>query len=483
MKAEPRWVNSAGKRSIQLLGICHRGESHSAVFDPTTMKVTCFSECGGGMLFHTWVKRVLNLDNPQDAKDFIEDWIDGRNIDFNARVPRDIGNFEYKERPFEPQKLVPVEGIPSEIIDSLYSKFDSRLDTLKRLLWSKEDGIDPEILKLYQVAYYPKRDTIILPHHNINGEIVGLYERSFWPLRKEIKKRYPDMEYQELVKFPRAKYVPLVKEPEYLTEDEKKTSWSFPNSLNLYGLHLAKDAIRQTKKAIIFEGGKSVMLAHQYGIEYTVATHTFGAHVNHISMLIEQGAEEIYLAFDKQYQTTDSDDIQWQLYDKRTRGLAEKVGKFVDVYRIRDFEEENKQVLAYKDAPIDKGEQIFRMLLDNREPLVVGGKSTAKIEAEKRNFYWAEGLEKLGEKVRADREAKKQLQLFPPQSDDLKTSAAPLTFRGKPIVWDVSQEMKTIITPCAFDEGIEEQRPGRKKNYILYDGNQYTKEGFYKAMF
>ncbi len=116
----------------------------------------------------------------------------------------------------------------------------------------------------------------------------------------------------------------LLKEPEYLTEDEAKNSWSFPNSLNLYGLHLAKDAIRQTKKAIIFEGGKSVMLAHQYGIEYTVATHTFGAHVNHISMLIEQGAEEIYLAFDKQYQTTDSDDIQWQLYDKAHSWLGRK---------------------------------------------------------------------------------------------------------------------------------------------------------------
>lgn len=64
-----------------------------------------------------------------------------------------------------------------------------------------------------------------------------------------------------------------------------------------------------------------------------------------------------------------------------------------------------------------------------------------------------------------------------------KTAAAPLTFRGRPIAWGVSQEMKTIVTPCAFGEDMEEQRPGRKKNYILYDGKQYTKEGFYRAMF
>ena len=70
-----------------------------------------------------------------------------------------------------------------------------------------------------------------------------------------------------------------------------------------------------------------------------------------------------------------------------------------------------------------------------------------------------------------------------PSKTSESTAAAPLTFRGKPIVWGVSQEMKTIVTPCAFDEGIEEQRPGRKPNYILYDGKQYTKEGFYRAMF
>ena len=58
MNAQPRWVNSAGKRSIQVLGLCHHGENHSALFDPTTLKVNCFSECGGGMFLHTWVKRT-----------------------------------------------------------------------------------------------------------------------------------------------------------------------------------------------------------------------------------------------------------------------------------------------------------------------------------------------------------------------------------------------------------------------------------------
>lgn len=367
MKAEPRWVNSAGHHSIQLLGLCHHGEHHSVVFDPSTLKITCFSECGGGMLFHTWVKRVLDLENPQDAKDFVEDWIDGQSINFDERVPRASADFVYKERPYEYKEIDPLPYIGAEEEEKLYSRFDRTKETLERLVWHMQDGIDVKYLQDFGVAYWPERDTIILPHHNKNGEIVGLYERSFRPLRKEVKKNYPDIQYKDLVRFPRAKYVPLLKWDCF--EDDEKTSWSFPNTQNLYGLHRAKDAIKESGVAIIFEGAKSVMLAHQYGYHNAVATHTFGANFNHISMLIEAGAKTIILAFDKQYQVREDGDRQWQLYDKKTRGLAEKIKDFVDVYRICD----NDGLLDYKDAPIDKGKKSFDTLYNHKEPLVVDG--------------------------------------------------------------------------------------------------------------
>lgn len=411
LRAEPRWVNSAGKQSIQMIGMCHHGDNYSALFDPSTLKVTCFSECGGGMLLHTWVKRALNLDHPQGAKDFVEEWIDGQDIDFAHREISSGREFEYKERPFEPEHIEPLPGIDPEIIKKLYSEFDTSLETLDRLVWHTEDGIEPETLKLYDVA--ASEDGIILPHHNINGEIVGMYERNFLPIRKKVKEMYPDIEYKDLVKFPRAKYVPLLKKQEFLEDEEGKTSWSFPNTKNLYGLHLAKNAIKETGKAIIFEGGKSVMLAHQMGIEYAVASHTFGAHVNHISMLIECGAKEIYLAFDKQYQSIDEDDLQWKLYEKKTRALAERVKKYVDVYRIIDFKDPDKAKLEYKDAPIDKGEEVFRLLLENAEPLVQNGQSLAEIEKQKREAQAAEELAEVGRRVRAEREAAQVVEEVP----------------------------------------------------------------------
>lgn len=425
LHSEPRWVNSAGKRSIQIIGMCHHGESHSAVFDPTTLKVNCFSECGGGMLLHTWVKRALELANPREAKDFVENWIDGQDIDFSLRETSSGRTFEYKERPFEPKHIEPLPGIDPEIIKNLYSEFDTSLENLARTVWHTEDGIRPEILKAFGVAISPQK-TIILPHHNINGEIVGMYERSFWPLRRKIKEMYPDMPYKDLISFPRAKYVPLLKKPEYFDEEDEnaKTSWSFSNTQNLYGLHFANDAIRESGKAIIFEGGKSVMLAHQMGIKYSVASHTFGAHVNHISMLIECGAKEIYLAFDKQYQSIDEGDPQWKIYEKKTRSLAEKIKNYVDVYRIIDFKDADKAKLDYKDAPIDKGEEVFRALLEQAEPLVLNGQSVLDTEKEAREREQAEALAKVGERVRAEREAAQQVPLPLEVENTLSTSAA-----------------------------------------------------------
>lgn len=374
LKADPRWVNSAGHRSIQLLGLCHKGHSHSVVFDPTTLRLTCFSECGGGLLFHTFVKRALDLDSPYDAKDFIEDWMDGQKIDFTRRTSLGIEEFEYQERPFKLEETPPLPGIGRDVEKELYSHFDTSPETLEKLVWHTKDHIDVEQLKRFDVAYYPARKTIILPHHNINGEIVGLYERSFLPLRKEMKDQYPEADYKWLCKFPRAKYVPLLKEGHFAEEDEQKTSWSFSNIHNLYGLHIAKKYIEETGQVIVFEGAKSVMLAHQYGYPFSVATHTFGINPLQVAMLINCGAKQIFLAFDKQYQTTDKDDRQWNLYEKKTRAVAKKVGGFVDIYRVIDYYDSDKApLLNYKDAPIDQGKDIFDELFMHKEPLVLSG--------------------------------------------------------------------------------------------------------------
>ena len=400
LHAEPRWVTSNGKPSIQLLGLCHGGSHHSALFDPTTCKVHCFSECGCGMYLHTWVGKVTEEYVPENVRYELQRYFINGVTDLAARPPKEGVELGYTERPFERQKITPVKGI-DELIPAIRAAqhWDNSLETLAKTSWHTQDGIDPEILKEFGVAYRPpdnprkqiidgeekmvcdRMATIILPHHNIDGEVVGIYERSFDTLRREAKQLYGDwMTGAQIASFPRAKYVPLLKLPEHMGDDGK-TSYSFPNSANLYGLHKAKAAIKETGLAIVFEGAKSVMLAHQWGRklgirqwETAVASHTFGAHVNHINMLLDCGAKKIYLAFDKQYKEEQGE--EWILYNRKTRELAEKVhrwsvenpnanGAGVEMYRLRDIYNH----LNYKDAPVDEGCEVFREIFDHPEPI------------------------------------------------------------------------------------------------------------------
>lgn len=400
LHAEPRWVTSNGKPSIQLLGRCHGGSHHSALFDPTTCKVHCFSECGCGMYLHTWVGKVTEEYTPENVRYELERFFLEGDTNLAARPPKEGIELGFTERPFEREKIEIVPGIDDLIpAISAAQHWDNSLQTLGRTSWCLEDGIDAEILQEFGVAYRPASNphtsvidgkeytvcdrmaTIILPHHNINGEVVGIYERSFDMLRREAKQEYGDwMTWSQIASFPRAKYVPLLKLPEHMGEDGK-TSYSFPNSSNLYGLHKAAEAIEKTGLAIVFEGAKSVMLAHQWGRklgirewETAVASHTFGAHVNHINMLLDCGARRIYLAFDKQYKAEEGE--EWTLYDRKTRELAEKVHKWsvehpegdgagVKMYRLRDL----RGVLDYKDAPVDKGCDAFKEIFDGAEPI------------------------------------------------------------------------------------------------------------------
>ena len=386
MNAAPQWGHSGGKRCIKVLTLCHGGDGHNAAFDPETHKITCFSKCGNQTrVLHNWVSAALGTDNPSIGKQFIEKWMDEAEIDLSDVIPGASGG-STTYHAFDPDMWVEmVKGIDPKILADLYSQFDTTTETLSRLKWHLPkaqggDGIPLQQLIDFNVAYYPKRGTIILPHHNINGEIVGLYERSFAPTQEEMRKifGYGPKEWidnKEIWKAihdaPKSKYMPLLKEGKYAPPKDKKDEkkcWSFPNSRNLYGLHKAKEAIRESGKAIIFEGAKSVMLAHAYGYPFAVASHTFGASESHLAMLIQAGAKEIILAFDKQYQEPEG--REWDTYEQRTQRLAGRVRRFVKVSRICDRE---GAFLGYKDAPIDNGKAAFETLFASREELTGRG--------------------------------------------------------------------------------------------------------------
>lgn len=82
--------------------------------------------------------------------------------------------------------------------------------------------------------------------------------------------------------------------PKYLNSPE---TLIFEKNQNLYGIHLAKDRMRQTKQAIIMEGYTDVITAHQHGIENAVASLGTSLTENQ-ARLLTRYVEEVYIAYD-----------------------------------------------------------------------------------------------------------------------------------------------------------------------------------------
>ena len=84
-----------------------------------------------------------------------------------------------------------------------------------------------------------------------------------------------------------------------------KIIYNHPLGMNLYGLNWAKNQISIIKKAIVFESEKSVLKYMSYfGINNNIAVACCGSNLSayQIQMLIDSGAKEIVVAFDKQYE-------------------------------------------------------------------------------------------------------------------------------------------------------------------------------------
>ncbi len=70
-----------------------------------------------------------------------------------------------------------------------------------------------------------------------------------------------------------------------------------------------------------------------------------------------------------------------------------------------------------------------------------------------------------------------------PPGEGESAAAPPLLFRGAPICWAVSQQTRRVVEKNAFGPDTISERPGRKSNLIVYNGQTYQKEQFYKAVF
>ncbi len=309
--------------------ICHCGDSSKLCYYIKSKLFYCYTECGAFNLFQL----VMNIRECafKEALEYIASTIGYSNYNsFSSKKKSDKTLALYKRMR---SKKSSQQYSENKIFNSnILNYFDAEYFYSG---WIKE-SISEEAMLKYNIKWYDPQKYIIIPHYDVDNNLIGIRRRSL---------NNDDI-------YNKCKYMPLCIDGE---------QYSHSLGSNLYGINIAKEAIQQSKKAVIVEGEKSVLQGYSYyqNKSNIVATCGFNITKNQIQTLLSLGTEEIILGFDKDFY---SEDAEYEMYIKRILSLTEKIIPFCNVSFILD----ENNLLDLKDSPTDKGKEIYEILFNNR---------------------------------------------------------------------------------------------------------------------
>lgn len=218
------------------------------------------------------------------------------------------------------------------------------------------DGCSISALNRYEIGYSPAENAIVIPHRDINGNLIG------------IRGRY--LSDEDIAK---GKYRPITVENRVLKH---------PLGDHLYGLWVTKDYIQKCGKILLAEGEKSCLQAYSmFSVEedksYVVATCGSNISQRQIEIIKSLGVSKVIYAPDKEYKKSDSFEAEaW--FNKQILKL-EPFLLYCQVYLIAD----TKDRIGYKDSPFDKGRSTFLELYEEKIEITMDDINRVKQETKK----------------------------------------------------------------------------------------------------
>ena len=337
--AEPERVNDT---TLICQTICHNipgeGSRKLYYYQNDDMGIfNCYTSCGSMDIFEL-VQKVFELRGEEitlyNAQAYVINFF---SLDFERDFYKDTPistDWKYFEKWGKSQL-----STDNEKVVELKVYDDKVLKNLPKphyLNWERE-GITKEVCDHRGICYDPGAHGIVIPHYDIDGNLVGIRERT---LVKE----------NEVY----GKYRPAIL---------NKKMYNHPLGYNLYNLNFSKENISQIKKAIIFESEKSCLkMASMFGESGDISVACCGSNLlsYQVQLLLSLGVDEIIIAFDRQYQ--DVGDKEWKQWTKKLTKLHDKYGAYVQISYMFD----KKHLLGYKDSPIDRDKDTFMTLWKNR---------------------------------------------------------------------------------------------------------------------
>ena len=286
----------------------------------------CYTECNSSFDIYELVKKILDLrDMPSDFTEVFN--IITRNTD-------KIYNLNEEE----------VEGKYHSFLD----RYEKKNQNVNFNIYNKElinffedyiyrgwldEGISIKSMEKYYIRYSVSREQVIIPHFDIDGNLIGIRGRNL-------------NDFALL----NGKYMPVKIEGKF---------YSHPLSYNLYGLNFTKESIARKKIVFIFEGEKSTLLSDSWYDENSVAVSTCGNKLNkfQVNLLMKLGVREAIICYDRMNKDRYDDSYFNKLYS-----LCKKYSNYMNFSFIYD----RNCILEYKAAPVDSGKETFEKLLQQR---------------------------------------------------------------------------------------------------------------------
>lgn len=320
--------------------ICHGGDSHKLYYYENTQLFHCYTGCGDASFdiydlilkinktagiqnfslpraiafvaqYFGYTSDTFDFENNQDS---IEDW-------------KIINNFK-RNKEKNISQIVELKTYDNKILNHLPHPF---------IYPWYEEGIAFKVMNNKGICYDPIYEGIVIPHYDINGNLIGIRERT---LIKE----------NEIY----GKYRPAI---------INGKMYNHPLSFALYNLNWSKNNIKKIQKAIVYESEKSCLKqASYFGEDADISVACCGSNlINYqVQLLLSLGVKEIIIAFDRQYK--EIGDQEWQKWVIKLKTLYNKYGGYTNISYL--FDKEN--ILQYKSSPIDEGKDKFLYLFKNR---------------------------------------------------------------------------------------------------------------------
>lgn len=324
--------------------ICHHlpGEGNQKLFYYDNTKLfRCYTDCGE---YFDIFQLVVKAHETQ----YDEEWSLPKAVSY---VAHKFGFEEEIDQEFDNL------GLEDWAIFKSYERLKTKLDGQRKVIELKEyddliltrlprpkiepwlrEGINNDTLSKYEISYYPVDCQIIIPHRDINGNLIGVRGRTLVKDEGEMYGKYRPARINGLM-------------------------YNHPLGFALYGLNHTKDNISAIKKAIVFEGEKSVMLYDSiFGSENNIAVASCGSafSLHQFELLRNLGVQEIIFAFDRQFEEVG--DKEFQRHVKHIKQLGEKYKNYVTISCIFDKD----MITPYKASPIDCGRDVFLKLFQER---------------------------------------------------------------------------------------------------------------------